>query len=91
VRPQARGRGIGRALYRELLRLLEAQGFRNAYAGIALPNEPSVRLHEGVGFAPIGVYRDVGFKHGAWHDVGWWGLRLGDLEEKPEPPRPFTP
>jgi L-amino acid N-acyltransferase YncA len=91
VRPQARGRGIGKALYLELLRLLEAQGFRNAYAGIALPNEPSVRLHEGVGFAPIGVYRDVGFKHGAWHHVGWWGLRLGDVDAKPEPPRPFAP
>jgi len=91
VRPQARGRGIGKALYAELLRLLEAQGFRNAYAGIALPNEPSVRLHESVGFRPIGTYRAVGFKQGAWRDVGWWGLRLGDLDAKPEPPLPFAP
>ena len=89
VRPEARGRGIGKALYTELLRRLEAQGFRNAYAGIALPNEASVRLHESVGFTPIGIYRGVGFKQGAWRDVGWWGVRLGSPEAKPEPPRPF--
>lgn len=90
VRAQARGRGIGKALYTELLRLLEAQGFRNAYAGIALPNEPSVKLHESVGFAPIGVYRNVGFKLGAWRDVGWWGRAIGELERDPTPPKPFA-
>jgi phosphinothricin acetyltransferase len=89
VRPEARGRGIGKALYGELLALLESQGFRNAYAGIALPNEASVRLHESVGFVPIGIYREVGFKLGAWRDVGWWGRRLGALEREPAPPRPF--
>jgi len=88
VRPEARGRGIGKALYTELLRRLEAQGFRNAYAGIALPNDASVRLHESVGFKPIGVYRGVGFKQGAWRDVGWWGVQLGAPESNPAPPRP---
>ena len=89
VRPGARGRGIGKALYTELLRLLEGQGFRNAYAGIALPNEASVRLHESVGFTPIGIYRGVGFKQGAWRDVGWWGLAMGQPAANPAPPRPF--
>lgn len=89
VRPEARGRGIGKSLYTELLRLLEAQGFRNAYAGIALPNEASVRLHESVGFTPIGIYRGVGFKHGAWRDVGWWGRHIGDPGAHPAPPKPF--
>ena len=90
VRPGARGRGIGRSLYVELLRLLEAQGFRNAYAGIALPNEASVRLHQSVGFVPIGIYRGVGFKHGAWRDVGWWGRSLGAPVANPAAPIPFA-
>ena len=89
VRPEARGRGIGKSLYVDLLRRLEEQGFRNAYAGIALPNEASVRLHESVGFEPIGIYRGVGFKRGEWRDVGWWGRRLGEPERDPAPPRPF--
>jgi L-amino acid N-acyltransferase YncA len=69
--------GIGRALYRSLFELLKLQGFRNAYAGITLPNPASVGLHESLGFKPIGVYQDVGYKLGAWHDVGWWELHLG--------------
>ena len=43
-----------------------------AFAGIALPNPASVALHESMGFAPVGAYREVGFKFGRWHDVGWW-------------------
>ncbi len=89
VRAEARGRGIGKALYVELLGQLEEQGYRNAYAGIALPNDASVRLRESVGFQPIGIYRGVGFKRGEWRDVGWWGRRLGELERDPAPPRLF--
>ena len=65
-------RGIGRALYSELFGLLVQQGYYTAYAGIALPNAASVGLHESFGFEPVGVYRNAGFKFGAWHDVGWW-------------------
>lgn len=67
-----RGVGLGRRLYDVLLPRLVARGYCNAYAGITLPNEASVRLHEAVGFAPIGVFRRVGWKFGVWHDVGWW-------------------
>lgn len=67
-----RRRGIGRALYLSLFAVLSEQGYANAFAGIALPNPASVALHEQVGFAHIGVYRRVGYKLGAWHDVGWW-------------------
>jgi phosphinothricin acetyltransferase len=90
VHPGARGRGVGKALYRELLRVLLGQGFVNAYAGIALPNDASVRLHESVGFEFLGVYRGVGFKQGEWRDVGWWHCRLGDAPANPKPPRPFA-
>lgn len=88
VHPAARGRGIGKSLYVELLRLLREQGFVNAYAGIALPNEASVRLHESVGFTHLGTYRAVGFKQGAWRDVGWWEVRLGSLPAEPGMPGP---
>ena len=82
--------GIGRALYTSLLALLRQQGFYNAYAGITLPNAGSVGLHEALGFRPVGVYRQVGYKFGAWHDVGWWAL---DLQEKSsvQPPAPRAP
>lgn len=81
----ARQRGIGRALYTTLLRLLEAQGFANAFAGITLPNPSSVGLHESMGFAPVGIYRAVGWKLGAWHDVGWWQRRLIPTGARPGP------
>jgi len=83
-----RRRGAGRALYASLLEMLRAQGFYNAYAGITLPNEGSVRLHESVGFRPLGTYRRVGFKMGRWHDVGWWDLRLQAGDGPPVPPVP---
>lgn len=64
--------GAGRALYGELLPLLAGKSFHAAFAGIALPNEGSVGLHEAMGFTPVGVYREVGWKLGGWRDVGWW-------------------
>jgi phosphinothricin acetyltransferase len=90
VSEEHRRRGIGQRLYRALFRVLRAQGFFNAYAGIALPNAASVALHESVGFVPVGIYRGVGFKLGRWHDVGWWSLRLQELRESPAPPTPLA-
>jgi len=84
-----RRRGIGRALYEALFPLLRLQGFYAAYAGITLPNAASVGLHEAVGFRPVGVYRAVGYKLGAWHDVGWWQLSLRDRVPEPRAPRSF--
>jgi phosphinothricin acetyltransferase len=69
-------RGIGRGLYLSLFAILEAQGYRLACAGITLPNAASVGLHESMGFVPVGVYRRVGYKLGAWRDVGWWQRAL---------------
>jgi L-amino acid N-acyltransferase YncA len=80
-----RGAGIGSSLYRCLFQLLALQGYYKAYAGIALPNPASVRLHESVGFTPVGVYRGVGYKLGRWHDVGWWQLALRPEDAAPPP------
>jgi phosphinothricin acetyltransferase len=77
VEPHARGRGVGTSMYRSLLDRLRADGFRTIVAGIALPNEASVRLHEAVGFTKVGVFREAGFKLGAWIDVGFWQLGFG--------------
>ena len=71
VDPAHARQGFGRALYGELLRLLGAK-YHAAFAGIALPNEASVGLHEAMGFTPVGIYREVGWKMGGWRDVGWW-------------------
>lgn len=87
VREDARRRGIARRLYRALLELLTLQGFHAAYAGITLPNRASVGLHEVLGFEPVGVYRRVGYKLGAWHDVGWWQHSLRPRGVEPAEPR----
>jgi L-amino acid N-acyltransferase YncA len=79
--------GVARALYAALFELLRLQGFYTAHAGITLPNPASVRLHESLGFAPIGVYPTVGFKFGAWHDTGWWRLPLRPCVGPPSPLR----
>jgi phosphinothricin acetyltransferase len=65
-------RGVGHALYAALLRLLERQRFHLAIAAIGLPNDASVLLHERVGFLPVGVFSEVGYKFGRWVDVGMW-------------------
>ena len=83
-----RRKRVGRALYTTLFELLRLQGFRAAHAGITLPNAASVGFHEALGFRAVGVYSAVGFKLGAWHDVGWWQLRLIDSRD---PPRPLIP
>ncbi len=87
VDPTFQHMGVGRGLYTSLLAILGAQGFVNAYAGITLPNARSVALHEKVGFLPLAIYPGIGFKAGAWHDVGWWHLIIAPHPAAPEPPK----
>jgi phosphinothricin acetyltransferase len=86
VRQGRQRRGVGRALYTSLLAMLPLQGYVNAYAGVTLPNPASVGLHEAMGFQPVGVYRRVGFKCGAWYDVAWYQRPLQTLMGEPPPP-----
>lgn len=83
-------RGIARNLYTHLLDLLRRQGYYNAYAGITLPNLPSENFHRVTGFEPIGIYPRVGYKMGAWHDVGWFRLTLQPHRSNPAPPVPIA-
>ena len=69
-------RGAGRALYSTLFDVLRLLGYYKATAGITLPNAASVGLHESFGFRLVGIYRDIGFKFGGWHDVAWY--QIGD-------------
>jgi L-amino acid N-acyltransferase YncA len=92
VREGWQGRGVGRALYDALFAVLRLQGFANAFAGVTLPNAPSVALHAAMGMRPVGVYERSGWKLGAWHDTAWFGLRLAEppLTVDGEPAEPRT-
>lgn len=79
-------RGVARALYTALFGLAKLHGYYAVHAGITLPNPASVGLHEALGFRPIGRYPAVGYKEGAWRDVGWWQLELRPRSGIPSPP-----
>lgn len=83
----ARGKGVGKTLYRALCEILTMQGYVMAFAGIALPNVASQALHRSLGYERIGTYPNVGHKHGAWRDCEWWGKPLAPPEDSPGPIR----
>lgn len=86
VHEQHRRKGVARALYTALFEMLCIQGFYNIYAGITLPNEGGVRLHESLGLTEVGVYRGVAYKLGQWHDISWWQRTLQELPAQPVAP-----
>lgn len=90
VAGDAHRQGVGRLLYDALLDTLREQEFTQAIAAITLPNEPSIALHEAVGFRRAGVYREVGYKQGRWMDVGLWQCSLAEPQNPPVEPRPFS-
>ena len=76
VAPEFHGRGFGSQLYRALIAELRDRNVHCAVGGIALPNTASVALHEKLGFAKIGHFKEIGWKLGKWVDVGYWELVL---------------
>lgn len=90
VRDDCRGQGVAKRLYLRLFEELVRLGYYQAFAGIALPNDASIALHESVGFEALGVYKKVGFKLGAWRDVGWWQREL-QAPGHGDPAAPRTP
>lgn len=67
-------KGIGAQLYERLLPEILQKDFHAIIAGISLPNEASIRLHEKFGFEKVAHFREVGFKFERWIDVGYWEL-----------------
>lgn len=76
--PEATGRGLGGGLYERLFDTLKTEDVHRAYAGVALPNPASLRLHRRFGFRDIGVYEEVGRKFGQYWDVAWLEKRLDE-------------
>lgn len=74
--PDSRRRGLGKALYVALLDELTQRGFHTVVAGITLPNDPSIAMHEQLGFKACGIVEDAGWKLGGWHAVGFWQKSL---------------
>lgn len=68
----ARGQGLGRRLYDELLARVDADGIHTCLAVIAQPNPASEALHRATGFEPVGTLREVGHKFGDWVDTAFW-------------------
>jgi phosphinothricin acetyltransferase len=76
IRQDRIGGGIGRMLYADLLASLKQNGFATAVARIALPNPPSERLHEKLGFKKVAHFERIGHKFDRWIDIGYWQRSL---------------
>ena len=87
IAPDAQRKRLGKALYHCLLLLLKAQGYSVAFAAITIPNPPSAALHASMGFTPAGLFRKVGYKLGAWHDVMWMEKELAERIGPPKEPK----
>ena len=83
-------KGIAKALYTALFKILELQGYVNVYAVITLPNDRSVAFHEALGFKYLTTYKKIGYKLGQWHDVGWWELQVNPYDPSPGDPVRFS-
>lgn len=83
IREGYRGFGLGKELYSRLFEILKSQNYCRAFAGITLPNDASVGLHEKIGFKHLGTFHKVGFKMGKWHNVGWWELSFQNEDSLP--------
>jgi phosphinothricin acetyltransferase len=81
IKNGAEGRGIGKKLLAPLLEGARTAGVHTVVAGITLPNERSVALHEGFGFTKIAEFSEIGYKMDRWLNVGYWQLILDDVRK----------
>lgn len=85
--PDVHTKGIGRILYETLFLLLKLQGYYTVFAGVSLPNEKSIGFHRALGFEEIGIFKNVGYKHGNWHHTHWFQLDLAKHIINPPMPK----
>lgn len=69
--PDAVGKGTGSRLYSALFEAIAHEDIRSIVAGYTLPNPTSAKLHERLGFKPVGIFTEVGRKFGRYWDVAW--------------------
>jgi len=79
---RATGGGVGTALMAALIAELETEDVHRAYAGIALPNPASIRLHERFGYRHVGTFSEQGRKFGRYWDVAWYERRFPDHRDE---------
>ena len=89
IAPEARGKGVGKALYQQLETYLKAQGYVVLYALVTTSNAPSVAFHEAVGYRQVAFQPDCGYKLGGWHGLIWLEKRLQTIENPDKMPTPF--
>lgn len=87
INPQYHGKRIGKSLYFSLIEILKLQGYYNIYSAVTMPNIKSESLHESFGFNEIGIFRNVGYKLGGWHDVKWYVLKINEHIQSPVKPK----
>lgn len=86
LKPEARGRGIGRKLYAALEQILDCQGYQVLYTLVTQENEASLRFHERCGYRVSVLFPNCGFKFGRWLGVIWMEKRLKSVEIPSYPP-----
>lgn len=90
LRPGAAGKGLGKRLYRVLIRLLRLQGVHTVYGLVASPNPASEGLHASLGFRVMGIQRSAGYKNGRWIDLLWFERAISPYDPDPAPLTPVS-
>ena len=80
VRESSQSIGVGLGLYTSLINCLKKLRFAKAVGVIAVPNEPSQKLHRRLGYKHEATLSKIGWQHGAWQDVEVWTLQLNPLD-----------
>lgn len=89
IKDEYQRKGLARVLYTTLFELLGHLGYFRGLAGITYPNPKSERFHSNFGFRQVGVYHNVGYKLGQWHDVVWYEMAIKEPAQDPPDPLPI--